>query len=862
MILTILNSEHMDKIFEKRRAEFEKQAPNNSSRLLLQKLQVPVERQQMSGTGNVKNQRKTAHLVDHLMDTASYGDDMELSVRKGRSRSTILPDSGSRISGEVTKAPRELITHPEHNSHLRRSSRTSGATRKASEHPFDASDDVHNDVPPYERFSKIHGLGLAWNKPLTYPKAGKKKITVEWSDLERLDEGEFLNDNLVGFYLRYLEQCLQDKRPDLAKRVYFFNTYFYATLTNAHKPKKSFNYEGVQKWTKYVDIFTYDYIIVPICEFSHWYMAIICNLPHLDRVVMLEEGSHFQTEIGSTKTANEHNEFAPPLSSPIDEMSQRDTTTLVDDEKEPDERDARNSFAEMSLDKDAREPATNHADLENIAIANIADAQADDQEMLDAQFEDTLPGSAIPKVSDDSLAESAKQQVEDIEDPIEDPDQPAKVTAKTKRQKRKSMPPPVVTNTDPSKPAIIIFDSLGQTRSATLKVLKEYLKAEAKIKRGGMEVDTTQINGINAKVPQQDNFSDCGLFLLGYMSKFLEDDPKDFITKIIKRQYTRKEDWTNLKPSIMRADLRDQIQELYKVQKDEERESAIKAGKYKGDQKPQSSPTPAPFGRNEKSNRDGQKKEAKQERTKKDENASTGKSTPKSTLDPPRLEGDMLDGLAAQLDREAQNTSKVAKPTHEGDSGNKQAERVRQNTERDIEASAAPVGDSHHRGDTPRTRKPLADLASTEPNVPCVIEIESQSQQGASVLRSVRHSQHSFEKRDESELPSEVPDSQPSNPAKISPQVVIPLQSPKKNLTSPERSETSKSFEQIVSVSAKPSRILDALTGSVAQTTSTKKTYGKSSKPQGERSDRASRRKTTTNMLRSTGVDEVIDIDD
>lgn len=38
--------------------------------------------------------------------------------------------------------------------------------------------------------------------PLVYPLEGPRKANVDWIDLERLDEGEFLNDNLISFYLR------------------------------------------------------------------------------------------------------------------------------------------------------------------------------------------------------------------------------------------------------------------------------------------------------------------------------------------------------------------------------------------------------------------------------------------------------------------------------------------------------------------------------------------------------------------------------------------------------------------------------------------------------------------------------------
>lgn len=807
-----MSSTHMNKVFETRRVEFSRKSNTNDSVIpLLQEVQIPGIGNSAPGTGDVKIQRKSGRLVDELVARAHQNDDSAVSVSSERSKQSANAESGKHHG---------LFKQPEHNSHLRRSSRMSVATSKVPKDPIEAypdvaggfHDDIRDDLPLYEKFSQKHGLGDEWKKPLVYPKAGKKKTTVDFADLERLDEGEFLNDNLIGFYLRYLEQTFGEQKPDLAKRVYFFNTYFYTTLTNAHKPKKSFNYEGVQKWTRAVDIFTYDYIIVPICENTHWYLAIICNLPHLDRVAMPEEVSSPQTELASSRTTEEQNEFAAPLSSPFDGRNRSDTRTLGGDEKEPAERETRNSFAEMSLDRDGGKPTTKSATVETTVITETMNAHADDKEMLDAQFEATMPEDTVEMTFDGPLRETAKQKIEENENITGDPDQSAKANAKTKKQKRKSTLPPVA-HSDPSKPAIITFDSLGQTRSMTLKTLKQYLIEEAKTKRGGMEVDTAQIKGINAKVPQQENFSDCGLFLLGYVSKFLEDDPKVFIAKIIGREYTPKEDWSNLNPSTMRTAIRNQVQGLYKIQKDEERQSATKAGKIKGNQVTQASPTPG--GRSKAINKDCQKQEAEQDRAGKGENTSTGKSTPQSIPDPPNPTMDMTDDLMVQLTRAATYFGEGSKGAPLSTLANpKQSEDVPFDSECALQIPAVAV-DYQHRTGAARQRKPLAELSPIEAKEASIIEIESQSQQDIQLPQSTRHSQLSPEKRDPSELPSEVPDSQPSDATFPIAQVAAP-EAP---VTSPKR------------------------------------------KALGTRSDRSTRRKTTANGLKSVGA-EVIDIDD
>ena len=137
-----------------------------------------------------------------------------------------------------------------------------------------------------ERYSVTHGLGPAWDEPVVYPVTGKKKTYVEFSDLPRLDEGEFLNDNLIEFYLRWVQETKKTKKADNSE-VYFFGTHFYSKLTTGKRG--SINHEAVARWTAKDDIFNYDYVVVPINESAHWYLALICNLPNLTRSLIVED---------------------------------------------------------------------------------------------------------------------------------------------------------------------------------------------------------------------------------------------------------------------------------------------------------------------------------------------------------------------------------------------------------------------------------------------------------------------------------------------------------------------------------------------------------------------------------------------
>ena len=199
---------------------------------------------------------------------------------------------------------------------------------------------------PKVKFSQTGELGIPWKRPLTYPKTGKKRETVDFQDLERLDDDEFLNDNLIGFYLRYLEHYLEKEKPEVAKKVYFFNSYFFERLTQTQKGTKGINYAAVQKWTRTVDIFSRDFVVVPVNENLHWYVAIICNLPNLRRKL---------TDNGEDD--DEHESIATSETIPATNGGTNAKGDTAQERVEEPDGEIRSSFAEFSLRDEGKVPA-------------------------------------------------------------------------------------------------------------------------------------------------------------------------------------------------------------------------------------------------------------------------------------------------------------------------------------------------------------------------------------------------------------------------------------------------------------------------------------------------------------------------
>ncbi|NWI06938.1 SENP2 protease, partial [Tichodroma muraria] len=91
------------------------------------------------------------------------------------------------------------------------------------------------------------------------------KLTVTREDICTLQPQGWLNDRIMNFYMGLLvERSKKEGYP----AVYAFNTFFYSKLSST-------SHKGVKKWTKGVDIFEHDVILVPIHLRIHWTLLVV-----------------------------------------------------------------------------------------------------------------------------------------------------------------------------------------------------------------------------------------------------------------------------------------------------------------------------------------------------------------------------------------------------------------------------------------------------------------------------------------------------------------------------------------------------------------------------------------------------------
>ncbi|KAM3457530.1 hypothetical protein MY3296_000962 [Beauveria thailandica] len=323
--------------------------------------------------------------------------------------------------------------------------------------------------------SKNTGWDEDWKQTLVYPASGRNRTSVEKEDILKLDEGEFLNDNLINFYLRYLQTNIGRDHPEFVNRVHIMSTFFFEKLTSR---KGGINYDGVKSWTSKLDLFSYDYVVVPVNENAHWYLAIICNTPKL---------------------------LAP---------------------------------TEDELHVDASTNILGRPKSESLIMTKM------EQEMTDVSLEDVTATRRSSKRLSSGLASSSSKIAPEAGSP------PRAVHGSRTLSK----------HSDASVPRIITLDSLGLTHSAACKVLKEYLVEEAKDKKN-INLAAVPVGKKARGIPEQDNFCDCGVFVLGYMEEFLKD-PDTLVRKILMGGHV---DW-----SIDAARLRHQVRDiLFGLQKEQ-----------------------------------------------------------------------------------------------------------------------------------------------------------------------------------------------------------------------------------------------------------------------------------------------------
>ncbi|XP_030091302.2 sentrin-specific protease 6 isoform X1 [Serinus canaria] len=395
-------------------------------------------------------------------------------------------------------------------------------------------------------------------KLIVYPPSpAKGGISVTNEDLHCLNEGEFLNDVIIDFYLKYL--VLEKLKKEDADRIHVFSSFFYKRLNqrerrNIHETSnlsiQQKRHGRVKTWTRHVDIFEKDFIFVPLNEAAHWFLAVIC-FPGLEKP-KYEPNPHFHENAAmpmKCSSSDGESSTPSPLPNELDAQNspskstakktftKKYSTALIDPNTEIEDNESlccrrspcrgKSAFKKLNqIDSDVEEPNTvesachklDHRTLDENGIQGEFTAASQSMDGLHKirvnYSEDSADGS---KLNEDELIDFSEDQ-DNQEDSSDDG---GLVDDNCNSEMGQWYLKPTICK----QPCILLMDSLrGPSRSNVVKTLREYLEVEWEVRKGSKRSFSKDVmKGSNPKVPQQNNFSDCGVYILQYVESFFEN---------------------------------------------------------------------------------------------------------------------------------------------------------------------------------------------------------------------------------------------------------------------------------------------------------------------------------------------------
>ncbi|XP_074600093.1 uncharacterized protein LOC141854349 [Brevipalpus obovatus] len=111
------------------------------------------------------------------------------------------------------------------------------------------------------------------------PNEDYDNVAIYKPDMLCLREKEYLNDTMIDFYLRYIHE--EKIPPEVASKTHIFSTFFFRRLTKTLSDERGIPFierfqRRVKRWTKRINIFDKDFLIIPMNKRAHWMLAIVC----------------------------------------------------------------------------------------------------------------------------------------------------------------------------------------------------------------------------------------------------------------------------------------------------------------------------------------------------------------------------------------------------------------------------------------------------------------------------------------------------------------------------------------------------------------------------------------------------------
>uniref|UniRef100_A0A8B9WKW5 SUMO specific peptidase 6 n=1 Tax=Bos mutus grunniens TaxID=30521 RepID=A0A8B9WKW5_BOSMU len=398
-----------------------------------------------------------------------------------------------------------------------------------------------------------------------------KNVALESKiQLKNKQEFQFFDDEeetgeshtiFMGPVEKYL--VLEKLKKEEADRIHIFSSFFYKRLNqrerrNLHETTnlsiQQKRHGRVKTWTRHVDIFEKDFIFVPLNEAAHWFLAVVC-FPGLEKPKYEPNPHYHENTVTQKSSPVEDSCISSPSASEIDRCSQNSAAkpvikkmlnrkhciAVIDSNNEQEESDPRYrrniSSVKCSLKK------INHTASENEesnkgepTCQKFVDRTESENGLQNEYLSSMHHTDGLSKIRlnySDESAEGSKMLEDELIDFSEDQDNQddssddgllADDSCSSEIGQWHLKP------TLCKQPCILLMDSLrGPSRSNVVKILREYLEVEWEVKKGSKRSFSKDVmKGSNPKVPQQNNFSDCGVYVLQYVESFFENPILNF----------------------------------------------------------------------------------------------------------------------------------------------------------------------------------------------------------------------------------------------------------------------------------------------------------------------------------------------
>ena len=109
------------------------------------------------------------------------------------------------------------------------------------------------------------------------PPATFDVIKLRANDVDRLKPLQYLNDNLVDFYLRWLLVVKYSHAFFIRHKIMIMSSHFFPHLANERVTCPKEQYDLVATWTVTSPIFDHEFVFIPIVKDQHWSLVILCH---------------------------------------------------------------------------------------------------------------------------------------------------------------------------------------------------------------------------------------------------------------------------------------------------------------------------------------------------------------------------------------------------------------------------------------------------------------------------------------------------------------------------------------------------------------------------------------------------------